>query len=291
MADNAPLVALVSGCSTGIGRFVALRLAERGASVVAGARRPETLADLVSRFPERIHPVAWDLTDARATREAVMGAIARFGKLDLLINNAGYGQMGPIIELDREEWRRQLETNVIGLADAATAAARAPGGMIALRRGRIVNIGSIVGRLTIPFGGAYSASKYAVEAISDALRMELSPFGIEVVLVEPGPIISEFGTNARASIAGILKRAGSPYEYLRPAIEARTRISQRSGIPTETCAEVIVRAATMRRPPPRVLVTPHARVYLWIKRLLPDRALDAILRRRFGLNGAAPVAD
>jgi len=288
MTDTSPLVALVSGCSTGIGRHLASQLAASGLTVVAGARKPETLADLVARHPGRLHPIAWDVTDPASTREAVAGTIDRHGRIDILVNNAGYGQMGPIVDLDREAWRRQLETNVIGLADATALAARSPGGMIERRRGRIVNIGSIVGKLTVPFGGAYSASKFAVEAVSDALRVELAPFGIEVVLVEPGPVISEFGRNARASIEPLLAKTDSPYEYMRPVIEARSSVSQLSGIPTEACAALIARAAVMRRPPTRLLVTPHARFYLWVKRLLPDRAMDALLRSRFGLKGPAP---
>lgn len=288
MNDASRKVALVSGCSSGIGRHVAARLAGRGFTVVAGARQVETLADLAAGHPARIDPISWDVTDAAATRAAVTGAIERHGRIDLLVNNAGYGQMGPIVDLDRDAWRRQLETNVIGLADAAALAARSPGGMIDRRAGRIVNIGSIVGRLTVPFGGAYSASKFAVEAISDALRVEMAPFGIEVVLVEPGPVISEFGRHARASIEPLLRRKDSPFEYMRAAIEARTGVSQQHGIPTEACAEVIARACTMRRPPTRVLVTPHARLYLWVKRLLPDRLFDALLRSRFGLSGPAP---
>jgi len=288
MNDPGRSVALVSGCSTGIGRAVAARLAENGCLVVAGARDPATLADLARGSPGSLHPIAWDVADAEATRRAVIGTIERFGRLDILINNAGYGQMGPIVELSRDQWRRQMETNVIGLADAAACAARAPGGMIERRRGRIVNISSILGRACIPFSGAYAATKYAVEAVSDTLRMELAPFGIQVVVVEPGPVVSSFSENARRTVREILERRDSPYEYLRSAIERRADASRRGFMPTEVCAGVIVRVATMRRPPARLLVTPLARIFLWLKRLLPDRALDAVLRRAYGLKGAAP---
>jgi NAD(P)-dependent dehydrogenase (short-subunit alcohol dehydrogenase family)/enamine deaminase RidA (YjgF/YER057c/UK114 family) len=283
-----PGVALISGCSTGIGRQVARILAERGHTVVAGARRPATLDDLAAKHPDHLHPVEWDVADAEATRRAVTGTIQRHGGIDLLVNNAGYGQMGPVIELSREEWSRQLQTNVVGLADASALAARSPGGMIERRRGRIVNIGSIVGRLVLPFGGAYCASKHAVEAVSDALRMELAPFGIDVVLVEPGPVISSFGANARETVREMMSRENSPYEYLRPVIEKRTRISQEHGTPAEACARVVVRVATMKRPPTRILVTPQAKLLLWARRLLPDRALDILLKGRFSLRGRAP---
>lgn len=289
MAIDRRSVALVSGCSTGIGRQVARCLAERGLTVVAGARDPRTLEDLGARHRDAIHPIAWDVTDPEATRHAVGGTIERFGALDILVNNAGYGQMGPVTELSRDEWRRQFETNVIGLADAAALAARSPGGMIDRRRGRIVNIGSIVGRMTLPFGGAYCSSKYAVEAVSDALRMELAPFGIDVVLVEPGPIRSAFVENSARTVGRFLQRTDTPYEYLRPVVEARVRVSRRAGISSEACADVVVRVATMPRPPTRILVTPQARFYLWVKRLLPDRAFDALARRRYGLKGPAPL--
>jgi NAD(P)-dependent dehydrogenase (short-subunit alcohol dehydrogenase family) len=289
MAIDHRTVALVSGCSTGIGRQVARRLAEKGVTVVAGARNPSTVEDLAAGHREEIHPIAWDVTDPDATRRAVGGTIERFGALDILVNNAGYGQMGPLTELTRDDWRRQLETNVVGLADAAALAARSPGGMIDRRRGRIVNIGSIVGRMTLPFGGAYCSSKYAVEAVSDALRMELAPFGIDVVLVEPGLIRSAFKENAARTVARFHRLTDTPYEYVRPMMEERTRVSRQDGISSEACADVVVRVATMPRPPTRILVTPQARFYLWIKRLLPDRAFDALLRRRFGLKGPAPL--
>ncbi|HXI02788.1 MAG TPA: SDR family oxidoreductase [Candidatus Saccharimonadales bacterium] len=281
-------VALVSGCSTGIGREVARLLASKGHTVVAGARDPATLRDLEKAHPGGLHAVAWDVADAASTRRAVLGTIERHGAIDLLVNNAGYGQMGPLVEVDRDAWRRQLETNVIGLADASSLVARAPGGMIERRRGRIVNIGSILGRFTIPFGGAYGASKHAVEAVSDALRVELAPFGIHVILVEPGPVITRFGENAWRTVEPLLARRDTPYEYLRPVIERRTRISQESGISAAACARVVVRAATASRPPPRRLVTPQARLALWLRRLLPDRILDALLKRAFGLSGSAP---
>ena len=281
-------VALVSGCSTGLGHHVARLLGEAGWTVVAGARDPSTLRELAGRQPGRIHPLAWDVADPAATAAAVTGTIERHGAIDLLVNNAGYGQMGPVVDLGREEWRRQLETNVIGMADACALAARAPGGMISRRSGRIVNVGSIVGLLTMPFGGAYCASKHAVEALSDALRMELAPFGIAVVLVEPGPVISRFGDTARRSIEHLVSRSDSPYEYLREAIERRTGISQERGMSAEGCASRIVRAATRARPPARVRITWQARAALVARRLLPTPLLDALMKRTFGLNGPAP---
>lgn len=291
MAEGTGKVALVSGSSTGIGRHVARLLAERGWIVYAGARDPSTLEELVGSHRGRVLPVQWDLADPAATESAVRGAIEGHGALDLLVNNAGYGQMGPIIQVSREEWRRQLETNVIGLAHAASLAAGLPGGMIQRRRGRIVNVGSVVGLVAYPFGGVYCASKHAVEAVSDALRMELAPFGVEVVLVEPGPVISRFGDNARRTIESMMKRRDGPYEHLRTVIEERTRISQQHGMATEACAARIVRAATRPAPPPRLLITWQARALLAARRLLPSRVLDTLMKRRLGLHRPAPRPD
>jgi NAD(P)-dependent dehydrogenase (short-subunit alcohol dehydrogenase family) len=288
--DDRPKIALISGCSTGIGRATAGRLADLGVVVAAGARDPSALRDLAGKRPGLVHPIAWDVDDAEATRAAVTGTIGRFGRIDVLINNAGYGQMGPLVALDREAWRRQLETNVVGLADASAWAARAPGGMIERRSGRIVNIGSILGRLTLPFSGAYSASKHAVESISDALRMELAPFGIEVVLVEPGPVESAFSDNARRRIEPLLARADTPFEHLRSVVERRLASTRTGAVTAAACAEVIARASLAPRPPPRILVTRRARAALWARRLLTDRMLDALLGRRFGLRGSAPPA-
>jgi NAD(P)-dependent dehydrogenase (short-subunit alcohol dehydrogenase family) len=282
-------VALVSGCSTGIGLFVAKRFAEMGVLVVAGARKPSALADLAAERPGLVHPIEWDVNDAEGTRRAITTTIERFGRIDILVNNAGYGQFGPLIELSREQWRSQLETNVVGLADAASWAARAPGGMIERRSGRIVNIGSIVGRVAIPLSGAYCATKHAVEAISDALRMELAPFGIDVVCVEPGPVKSAFSENAKKTIADVMARRDSPYDYLREAIRSRLNTAEEMGNPTSKCADVIVRVSTMSRPPTRITVTPQARLLVWIRRLLSDRLLDGILKRRYGLAQPAPA--
>lgn len=281
-------VILISGCSTGIGRALATQLAEQGHTVVAGARDPGTLAGPAAASRGRLHPIAWDVTDGASTHDAVAKTIAVHGRIDVLINNAGYGQMGPIVELTREEWRRQLETNVIGLADATSKAARLPGGMIDRRSGRIVNISSILGRATIPWSGAYSATKYALESISDALRMELAPFGIDVVVVEPGPIATSFTENARRSLERIVARGDSPWESVRAYLEERTQPQPDRSMSAEACARIIARTAVMPRPPTRVVITALARMLLWMKRLLPDRTLDALLRSRSGLRAPAP---
>jgi len=261
-----------------------------GHVVVAGARDPSTLADLRSLFPERLHPIAWDVSDGASTRRAVAGTLERFGRIDLLVNNAGYGQMGPLVELTRAQWREQLETNVIGLADATALAARLPGGMIDLRRGRIVNIGSILGRFSLPFSGAYAATKHAVEAISDAQRMELSPFGIEVLLVEPGPIETAFTATAKRRFQAILSRVETPYEYLRSRLEERGAAPRSMAMTAEVCAAAIVTAATRRRPPARLRITALARIMYWTRGLIPDRVFDRLLKGRSGLSSPAPRA-
>jgi len=287
-APGSGSIVLISGCSTGIGRALALRLAAVGATVVAGARNTATLAGLAEAFPGRIEAIAWNVDDPAATREAVLGTLSRHGRLDVLVNNAGYGQFGPLVDLSREEWRRQFETNVVGLVDAAAIAARAPGGMIDRRRGLIVNIGSILGRFSVPFSGAYSASKHAVEAISDTLRLELRPFGIDVLLVEPGPVTTAFSATALRILEGHLSGGDSPYEYLRPVLEARASESRTGAIAAEACAAEIVRAVMRPRPPSRIRITRLARAAYWLRKLLPDRLFDALLVGRYGLNRPAP---
>jgi NAD(P)-dependent dehydrogenase (short-subunit alcohol dehydrogenase family) len=288
VAMRDPDIVLISGCSTGIGRALAQRFAGIGRMVVAGARDPSTLEDLRALHPGRLHPIAWDVADAESTRRAVAGTLERFGRIDLLVNNAGYGQMGPLVELTRAQWREQLETNVIGLADATALAARLPGGMIERRGGRVVHIGSILGRFSIPFSGAYAATKHAVEAIADAQRMELAPFGIDVLLVEPGPIETSFTATARLKLRTLLARSDTPYEYLRAKLEERGASARPMAMSADACAAAIVAAATRRRPPARIRITALARVMFWVRRFAPDGLLDRLLKSRSGLSSPAP---
>ncbi len=273
---------LITGCSTGIGAASALVLAQRGMAVVATARRIETLTPLEETAGEgnlSLHTTQLDVTDDDSRRAAFRFAEEKLGGVDILINNAGYGQMGPVEEVPLKLVRGQFEVNVLGLV--AMCQLVLPG-MRARKHGRIVNISSIVGKVSLPMGGIYSASKFAVEGLTDALRIEVEPFGIQVVLVLPGPIKSEFPRTAGRSVQSFIsKLEESPYRpWAEPMLvrwrEGWPRPGERSA---EACARVIVRAVEDRRPRPRYLVTPRAKFLYAMRRLLPDRTLDLLLRK------------
>lgn len=178
---NSPGPVLITGCSTGIGRATAEQLVRAGYTVYATARRPETLADLAAAGAVTL---ALDVTDEESMTSAVRLVEKEHGQVGTLINNAGYGAYGPVEEVSLDEARREFETNVFGLGRMCQLVLPA---MRTAGSGRIINISSMGGRVTFPAGGWYHASKYAVEALSDALRVEVASFGVQVVLVEPGP--------------------------------------------------------------------------------------------------------
>src|SRR3954451_15171392 len=203
---------LITGCSTGIGHATAERLVGAGHTVYATARRPETLADLAERGA---HTLALDVTDEESMGAAVARVTEESGPVGALVNNAGYSQSGALETLPMESVRRQFETNVFGLLRMSQLVLP---GMREAGRGRIVNVSSMGGRLVFPGGGAYHATKYAVEALSDALRMEVGRFGIDVICVEPGLIRTEFGSTAAASVGD-----GGPYADFNAAVARSTR--------------------------------------------------------------------
>ncbi|MFD6416232.1 oxidoreductase [Streptomyces sp. NPDC060194] len=269
---------LITGTSTGIGRITAERLARRpDLTVYATARRVESIADL-TRSGARVLPL--DVTDEESMRAAVAAVEAEHGTVGALVNNAGYGQYGTVEETDLDAVRRQFETNVFGLsrmAQLVMPAMRAHGG------GRIVNVGSMGGRLVFPAGGYYHASKYAVEALSDALRFEAAPFGIKVSLVEPGLIRTAFGDTAAHTLTGSAAPSG-PYARLNAVADEQMAKSYRSkalSAPPETVAKVIEKAVTTARPRPRYVVTPAAKALVHTRRLLGARAFDLYLRAQF----------
>jgi NAD(P)-dependent dehydrogenase (short-subunit alcohol dehydrogenase family) len=275
--------ALITGCSSGIGRATALHLAARGWLVYATARQPDTLRPL-----EEVgcRTVGLDVTDETSTQSAVEQVQDEQGGVDALVNNAGYSQSGALETVSMDQVRRQFETNVFGLLRLCQLVLP---GMRARRTGRIVNLSSMGGRLALPGGGAYHASKYAVEALSDVLRFEVAPFGVHVVVIEPGLIRSSFGRTAAAGVASAPDR---PYHrFDRAVAEATERVYThgplaRLGGPPEAVARVIEHALTARRPRPRYQVTPSARVLITTRRLLPDRAWDAVMRAQFPHPGA-----
>lgn len=263
--------ALVTGCSTGIGRATALALLRSGVTTVATARRPETLAELAAAG---CTVLALDVTDNRSRTDAVAAAVAAHGRIDVLVNNAGYAEMGPVEEVPIEAWRRQLETNVLG--PVALTQLVLPG-MRAAGAGRIINISSMGGEITFPGGGAYHASKYALEAISDALRMEVAPLGIRVVVIQPGPVASSFDVNA----ADLGRYEAGPYAGLARALGRAIREQTPNGSSPESVAAVVARAATASRPASRYRVGGMSRSLVLGRRVLPDRVWDAAMARTF----------
>ena len=271
---------LVTGCSSGIGRATALRLAGSGWRVYASARRPETISELRDAGCQTL---ALDVTDERSMQEAVESIEQAEGAIGVLINNAGYSQSGAIETVPMEAVRRQFETNVFGLVRLTQLVLPK---MRAQRWGKIVNIGSMGGRLSFPGGGHYHATKHALEAISDALRFELRGFGIDVILLEPGLITTEFGEAATASMADTTIAGDDPYAKFNATVGAVTKgaydgpMKLLGGGP-DRVAKTIERTLKRRHPPARIKITPSAKVTIAMRRLLPDRAWDAAMRQQF----------
>lgn len=268
---------LITGCSTGIGRATAERLASSGWRVYATARDVEKIASLADLGCELL-PL--DVTDEASMRAAVEEVERREGAVGVLVNNAGYSQSGAVEEVPMEKVRRQFETNVFGLMRMCQLVLP---GMRRQGYGRIVNISSMGGRLTFPGGGYYHATKYAVEAVSDALRFEVAGFGVKVVVVEPGLIRTAFADAATGSMDTASGPADGPYARFNAAVEKAVRdnyergpILKLGGGP-ETVAATIERAITADRPRTRYAVTPSAHLFIWLRRLLPDRAWDAVV--------------
>ena len=278
MTGHAPV--LVTGCSSGIGRATALRLARAGHVVYATARRPETLDEL-ARAGCRV--MALDVTVEESMRSAVAAVEAAHGSVGVLVNNAGYGQYGAVEEVAIDDARRQFEANVFGLARMCQLTLPA---MRAAGRGRIVNVSSMGGRLTFPGGGFYHASKYAVEALSDALRFEVAPFGVAVSIVEPGLIRSRFGDVAHATHPDA---DDGPYAGFTAGSRAAiaSGYGGRLAAGPEAVARAIEHAASARRPRTRYRVTLGARVLITARRVLPDVAWDAAMARTFPRPGGA----
>ncbi|HET8599157.1 MAG TPA: SDR family NAD(P)-dependent oxidoreductase [Segeticoccus sp.] len=269
---------LVTGASSGIGRTTVQRLARRGdLTVWASARRPDSISDLAG---ERVRVVACDVTDEESMQSAVAAVEAEHGAVTALVNNAGYGAYGTIEETPLASVRRQFETNVFGLARMTQLVLP---GMRSAGTGRIINISSMGGRLVFPVGGYYHASKYAVEAISDALRLEVGPFGISVSVVEPGLIRTGFRGTASQTMADSAG-SDSPYAAMRAAAERSMNGVYRSrwlSAGPEAVAAVVERALTSPRPRIRYVVTVPAVAMVHSRRLFGARAFDAYVRRSF----------
>jgi short-subunit dehydrogenase len=272
MPDTPSKAILITGCSTGIGRATAEHLAKRGHNVYASARRIETLADLAACGCKTL---ALDVCDETSMRAAVDAVELAEGAVGVLVNNAGYAQDGPIEETPIDAVRAQFETNVFGLIRLTQLVLP---GMRRQRRGRIINVSSMGGKLVFPGGGVYHATKFAVEAISDALRFEVQPFGIEVSVIEPGAIRTGFEETSIATMTN--GDAASPYASFRQSVEERYRATFRGSTAAEpiVVAKAIEHAITSKRPRTRYPLTAGARTMLFARRVLPDRGWDALMR-------------
>ena len=269
---------IITGCSSGIGQATAARLARSGDwTVYATARRPETLAELES---VGCRTLSLDVTDEASMVAAVDAVTAESGHIDALVNNAGYSQSGAAETLNLDDVRRQFETNVFGLlrlSQLVLPSMRSQGD------GRIVNISSMGGKIVFPGAGAYHATKFAVEAFSDAMRFEVAGFGIKVIIIEPGLITTNFD---QAAVGSMDLEAGGPYaEFNRTLASATEDVYQgpmkRLGGPPDAVAKVIEKALTTRRPRTRYTVTPSATMSIVGRRLMTDRMWDAAMRPLF----------
>ena len=278
---NVP-VALITGASTGIGRATALRLAGSGWTVLAGVRDVAAGERLAQEAPAGgLLPLSLDVTDVSQIAAAGARAAEQAGGLDALVNNAGIGIGGPLELISPEDLRRQFEVNVFG--QVAVTQAMLP----ALRRagGRIVFVSSIGGRVAMAFTAPYAASKHAIEAIGDALRVELRSSGVRVALIEPGSVATPIWDKSRAESdrVSIPPELSAEYGHVPAAMDKVLSDTARRGVPPEQVAETIERALTAPRMRARYVVGRDARVMLTVRRLLPDLVWDRVARRALGV--------
>jgi short-subunit dehydrogenase len=269
-------VALITGCSSGIGRALADVFKQAGYQVWATARKPEDVTALASAG---FTTVQLDVNDAAAL-EQLSERISQQGGLDVLINNAGYGAMGPLLDGGVPAMQRQFETNVFALIGVTRALFPA----LRQNKGLVVNIGSVSGVLVTPFAGAYCASKAAVHALSDALRMELAPFGVRVMEVQPGAIDTHFAKNAGHEAEQLISEQ-SPWWPLREGIRARAKASQDKPTPASEFASGLLKAVQQSKPPRLVRLGNGCRALPLLAALLPQGVLESVLMKRFGLGG------
>lgn len=272
MSDLGPI--LITGCSTGIGAATAQYLAKKGHTVYASARKIDSLADSVAAGAQAL---ALDVTDEASMVEAVNTIVAEHGRVGALVNNAGYAQFGAVEDVPVDLIRRQLETNVVGLARMSQLVLPS---MRAAGAGRIVNIGSMGGRLVFPYGGYYHATKYAVEAISDALRYEVRPHGVQVILIEPGLIATEFGNTGSHTLGeakpdeSVYRKGADRFDAMMGALYDNKLLA--SG--PIAIAKTVEKALTRRSPHSRYVTPAVTRSMIHMRTFMPGKAWDRMLR-------------
>lgn len=266
-------VVLITGASAGIGKETAIELSEKDFIVYAAARRTDKMQDLITKG---IHPISLDVTNDESMVNCVNEILKKEGRIDVLVNNAGYGSYGAIEDVSMEEARRQIEVNVFGLARMTQLVLP---GMRKNKFGKIVNISSMGGKVWTRFGGWYHAAKFAVEGFSDCLRLEVEPFGIDVIVVEPGGIKTDWGIIAAEN----LKTASAKGAYAQVASKAADgMIKNYTGnqlSKPELISSTIVKAVTIRKPKTRYLVGFMAKPMVFFKNMFGDRAYDKVIKR------------
>lgn len=275
MNTNKHKVAIVTGASSGIGEITVSRLMEAGYKVYAGARRVERMCDLASAGAV---VKALDVTVTQSIVEFVNAVIEAEGRIDVLVNNAGYGSYGAVEDIPLAEARRQFDVNLFGLSEMTKATLPT---MRAQQSGTIIHIGSIGGKMWSLLGGWYQASKYALEGLADCTRNELRPFGINVVLIEPGGVKSEWRENV---IEIIRNTSGSgPYKKIANAAIKFFEGAESLEIEPKLIADVIVKASQSERPKARYVVPAHFKLVLLLKVLLTDRMFDRLWCKFMGV--------
>jgi NAD(P)-dependent dehydrogenase (short-subunit alcohol dehydrogenase family) len=263
---------LITGASSGIGEETVQALLGVGYTVFAGARRVDRMKGLSEAGA---HLLTLDVTDDDSTTSAVQTVLQKAGRIDVLINNAGYGSYGALEDVPPEEARRQFDVNIFGLARLTQLVLPT---MRAQRSGRIVNVSSIGGKFGEPFGSWYHATKFAVEGLSDSLRMELHPFGIDVVIIQPGATHTEWDAIARESL--LKYSANGPYREGANSHAKLMEVGHKGSIPKppSVVARTIVQAVQAKRPKTRYVTGGMAGTMIFMRRVLSDRAFDAIFR-------------
>ena len=262
-------IVLITGCSTGIGHDLAQRLARSNYTVVATARHPERLSDLHVALQ-----LPLDVTDPTAVASATEEVVRRFGRIDVLVNNAGYAVRGAVEDIPVEQVQQMFDVNVYGVMRMIRAVVPY---MRQQKEGRVITIGSLAGKLVLPVNGTYSATKFALEALSDAMRIELAPFGIQVVLIEPGNIRSNFMATAQANSQDILSHPDSPYQALyQQYLRVMTTMRKQEHGP-EIVSQVVQQAIETSTPKARYLVAVPFSQRVVLR--LGDASRDRIFRR------------
>jgi NAD(P)-dependent dehydrogenase (short-subunit alcohol dehydrogenase family) len=271
---------LITGCSSGIGAATAARLVGNGWNVYATARRPETLADLAAQGCKTL---ACDVDDEASCQAAVDAVVEAEGAVGVLINNAGFSQSGAVESIPDERVRAQFQTNVFGMLSMCRAALPS---MRAQGWGKVVNISSMGGEFVFPGGGVYHATKYAIEALSDAMRFEVAGFGVDVIVIQPGIIKSDFSSRTVAEIDAVAADAG-PYTAFNAGVARASKEVYEKGFlsklggPPDDVAEVVEKALSASRPKTRYKVTPSARALMTLHSVVGDRGWDRVCRGSF----------